>query len=104
MVQVGQRGQIEQYKSQLERTPAAILRSIFLLERCALLSPPLFGIQSMDTLLPHRSIHKGEGLRGVPIVRQESNPLLDANEGTLALLHSLLSHTPRSEEHTSEIQ
>src|SRR6266700_3791897 len=93
MVQVGQRGQVEQYKSQLEGTPAAILRSIFLLERCVLLSPPLFGIQSMYTLLPHRSIHKGEGLRGVPIVRQESNPLLDANEGTLALLHSLLSHT-----------
>src|SRR6266581_81038 len=94
MVQVGQRGQIEQYKSQLEGTPAAVLRSIFLLERCALLSPPLFGVQRMDTLQPHRSIHKGEGLRGVPIVRQESDPLPDANEGTLALLHSLLSHTP----------
>ncbi len=33
-------------------------------------------------------------MRSVPIVRQESNPLLDASKGMSALLHGLLSHTP----------
>src|SRR5712692_7265875 len=44
----------------------------------------------MNALLPHGAVHKGEGLRGLTIVRQERNPLLDAHEGTPALLHGLL--------------
>jgi hypothetical protein len=68
MMQVCQCGQVEQNKSQLEGTPAAVLWSIFFLERRALPSPTLFGVQRMDTLQPHCSIHKEEGLRGVPIV------------------------------------
>src|SRR5207249_10684272 len=53
MVQVGQRGQVEENESKLERTPAAVLRSIFFPERRALPSSPRFGIPGRETLLSH---------------------------------------------------